>query len=134
MSGDHISASVGGDVHGQMATGKDIRQTQVTGAPLTPEERAELAGEFEALRRRVAAEAPAELQAGATERVTELEEALTAEKPDLTTVQYVKRWFATKLPMLAGSVTSLLVHPLVGRLVQAGGDALVAEFSEVTRD
>jgi hypothetical protein len=134
MSGDHINASVGGDVHGQMATGKDIRQKQVTGAPLTQEERAELAGEFEALRRQVAAEAPAELQAGATERVTELEEALTAEKPDLTTVQYVKRWFARNLPALAGSLTSLLVHPLVGRLVQAGGDALVAEFADVTRD
>jgi hypothetical protein len=66
--------------------------------------------------------------------VTELEEALTAEKPDLTTVQYVKRWFARNLPALAGSLTSLLVHPLVGRLVQAGGDALVAEFADVTRD
>jgi hypothetical protein len=44
MSGDHINASVGGDVHGQMAVGKDIRQMNVVGAPLTQEERAELAG------------------------------------------------------------------------------------------
>jgi hypothetical protein len=137
MTGDHISASVDGSVQGQFAVGKDISQTQVTGgavAALSPEQQAQLAAIFENLRARVTAEAPPDLRASANERVGELEEALTAEAPDLTTVQYVKHWFARNLPRIAGSVTSLLVHPLVGKLVEAGGDALVSEFAEIARD
>jgi hypothetical protein len=137
MTGDHISGSVGGNVHGQFAAGKNISQVQVTGgaaAALSPEEQAQLAAVFEQLRERVTAEAPPDLRSSATERVGELEEALTAEAPDLTTVQYVKRWFARNLPKIAGSVTALLVHPLVGKLVEAGGDALVSEFADVARE
>ena len=134
--GDHITSSVGGSVHGQMAVGKNIHQTQVGGgaAALSAEERAELADVFEQLRRHVASEAPGDLQRPAAERVDELEEALTAEEPDLTTIQYVKRWFARNVPKLAGAVAGLLVHPLVGRVVEAGGDALVEEFGRIARE
>ena len=51
-----------------------------------------------------------------------------AEEPDLTTAQYVGRWFARNLPRLAGAVTGVVIHPIVGKLVGAAGDALVAEF------
>jgi len=50
-------------------------------------------------------------------------------EPDLTTMEYVKKWFVKNLPALAGSVTSLVVHPVVGKLVTAAGDAAVAEFN-----
>ena len=62
------------------------------------------------------------------ERVDELEQAITEEKPDLSTMEYVKNWFVRNLPGLAGTVTSVVVHPIVGKLVEAGGDALVGEF------
>jgi hypothetical protein len=133
MSGDQISSSVGGSVQGQFAVGKDITQTNVSGA-LSPEQQAELADLFAQLRAQVAAEAPAGLQGSAQERIGELEEALTAEQPDVTTIQYVKRWFTRNLPKIAGSVTALLVHPVVGALVQAGGDALAREISEIAGD
>lgn len=58
----------------------------------------------------------------------ELKEAVTAEKPDLTTIEYVKGWFVKNLPDLAGAVTSVVVHPIVGKLVEAASDALAAEF------
>jgi len=60
--------------------------------------------------------------------VQELEEAVTAEKPDLTTMEYVKQWFVKNLPGLAGAVTGVVVNPIVGKLVEAAGDALAAEF------
>jgi hypothetical protein len=43
-------------------------------------------------------------------------------------MEYVKRWFVKNLPGLAGAVTSIVVHPIVGKLVEAAGDALAAEF------
>jgi hypothetical protein len=130
MTSDNINSSVGGSVQGQYAVGKNITQTQVTGGALTAEEQTQVASLFADLRALVGAQAPPELRAGAEERVGELEEAVTAETPDVTTIEYVKRWFARNLPKIAGSVTALLVHPLVGRLVEAGGDALVGELGE----
>ena len=74
--------------------------------------------------------APAELRDGALERAQELEEAVMSDEPDLSTMDYVKKWFVKHLPGLAGTVTGLVIHPIVGKLVGAAGDKLVAEFRE----
>jgi hypothetical protein len=123
--GDHISGYIGGNVSGQVAIGRDIAQTQTV---LTAAETAELAQAFAGLRDKVAAEAPPEQRQAALERVDELEQAVQKEQPDLTTMEYVRKWFGDHLPTLAGAVTGIVVHPLVGRLVEAAGDAAVAEF------
>ena len=123
-AGDHITASVTSST-GQIAIGKDIQQAQAPAtAPLDAAERAELARIFAEARATVAEEAPAERRAAAIERVDELEAAVSGEEPDLTTIEYVRAWFARVLPSIAGSVTSVLVHPLVGRVVQAAGESL----------
>jgi len=130
-SGDVIRATISGDISGQVAVGKGITQTQISGAArpeVTAAELDELRQALADLRARVVAEAPPEQKDAALERVGELEEAITAEKPDLTTMEYVKNWFARHLPGLAGAVVSVVVHPIVGKLVEAAGDALAAEF------
>jgi hypothetical protein len=43
-------------------------------------------------------------------------------------MEYVKGWFAKHLPGLAGAVTGVIVHPIVGKLVEAAGETLAAEF------
>jgi hypothetical protein len=131
-AGDSIIGDITGDVSGQLALGKDIAQTQTVGAAaeLSEAERAELSELLADLRARVAAEAPPDEQQAAIERATELEEALRAEKPDMTTVQYVKGWFVKRLPALAGLITGVLVHPVVGKLVQNAGDVAVAQLNE----
>ena len=58
----------------------------------------------------------------------ELEKAITAEAPDLATMEYVKRWFARHVPGLAGAVAGVVVDPVVGKLVEMAGEALAAEF------
>ena len=129
--GDVISASISGDVSGQVAVGKEITQTRTEGAAapaVTAAELAELKKLLSDLQAKVAAEAPPEKKDAAVERVEELKEAVTAEKPDLTTIEYVKRWFEKNLPALAGSVTSIVVHPIVGKLVEVAGETLAAEF------
>jgi hypothetical protein len=130
-SGDVIRTTISGDISGQVAVGKGITQTQTIGAArpqVTETELAELRQALADLKAKVAAEAPPEKKDAALERVDELEEAITAEEPDLSTMEYVKRWFVKNLPGLAGAVTSIVVHPIVGKLVEAAGDALAAEF------
>ena len=74
------------------------------------------------------AAAPPESQGATLERLYEIEEAVLAEETDVARLVYAKRWFTKHLPAIAGSVTSVVVHPVVGKLVQAAGDAVAGEF------
>jgi hypothetical protein len=130
-STDAIRATISGDISGQVAVGKGITQVQSIGAArpqITEADLAKLRQILADLKAKVAAKAPPEKKDAALERVKELEEAVTAGEPDLTTMEYVKGWFAKNLPGLAGTVTSVVVHPIVGKLVEAAGDALATEF------
>ena len=131
--GDRIDVEIRGSVAGQVAAGRGIKQqyvrnqgpAAVTEADLT--ELTRLVGEVKA---KVAAETPPEQREAALGRIDELHEAVAAKEPDLTTMQYVRSWFAKNLPKLVGTVTGLIVHPLVGRIVEAAGDLAAAEFRE----
>lgn len=128
--GDRIDVRVeiGGDQSGQMAFGSDIEQQMITGAPPTDAEVVELREQFRDLQRRVTEDAPPEIRAEAQAKVVELETAVVADEPDLTTMEYVRNWFIKRLPSIAGAVTGVIVNPIVGKLVGAAGDGLVAEF------
>jgi formate dehydrogenase maturation protein FdhE len=129
--GDSINATVGNvSDHSQVAVGHHIEQSQVHGAPpvMTEAEMVQLRQMFEELRTKIAQEAPPAEKDKALERVDELQEAVTAREPDLTTMEYVRNWFVKNLPSVAGSVVSLIVHPLVGKLVEVGGDAMATTF------
>jgi hypothetical protein len=131
-SGDVIHANISGPVSGQIGVGKDITQTQTIGErlPVTDGEMAELRKMVAELKAKVEAEAPLETRDAALERVDELEEAVTAKEPDLTTMEYVKRWFTKNLPTLAGAVTGVVVNPIVGKVVEAAGEGLAAQFRQ----
>jgi hypothetical protein len=79
----------------------------------------------------VAAEAPEDKRDGALERVDELRAAVVAEKPDMTTMAYVRQWFGRNLPKLLGAVTSLILHPVVGRVVEAAGELAAEQFRDL---
>ncbi|WP_017625254.1 hypothetical protein [Nocardiopsis chromatogenes] len=123
-----------GDVSGQVVVGDDNTVVTAHGdageasAAVSPDLESLRAG-FDALRERIAQEAGEGTDAAARERVDELEEAVTAEEPEVSVMVYVRDWFAKRLPALAGAVTALIVHPFVGRLVEHAGDAVAAEFS-----
>ncbi|HEX3251112.1 MAG TPA: hypothetical protein VHS05_16885 [Pyrinomonadaceae bacterium] len=130
-SGDTISATIGNvSDRSQVAVGHHIEQSQVHGAPpvMTEAEMVQLRQMFEELKTKIAQEAPAAEKDKALERVDELHEAVTAKEPDLTTMEYVRNWFVKNLPSVAGSVVSLIVHPLVGKLVEVGGEAIATTF------
>ncbi len=127
---DVIKVTITGDVSGQVAVGKDIVQRQTAGArpQVTEADIAAIRQMLDDLRAQVAAQAPDDKKDAALERVDELEEAITAEEPDLTTMEYVKKWFAKHLPQLAGAVTSVVVNPIVGKVVEAAGEVAANEF------
>ena len=138
---DGIWVSIGGSVRGggQVGVGRDISQSYVrthTDGPaaVTEADLTDLRRAVEAVKAQIVAEAPPEQQAAALERVDELQKAIVAEEPDLTTLQYVRKWFGRNLPKLAGSVTGLIIHPVVGKIVEAAGDLAARQFREYFGD
>jgi len=130
-SGDSISANIGDVSDGsQVAVGHHIQQSQVHHAPpqMTEQEMVQLRQMFEELKTKIAQEVPPGEKDKALDRVNELQDAVTAKEPDLTTMEYVRNWFVKNLPSVAGSVVGLIVHPLVGKLVEVGGDAIATTF------
>jgi hypothetical protein len=137
--GDAVSASVEvGSNSGQVAIGNQVEQHQALGdaavAAVSDAEREQLRVAFGQLRAQVAAHAPAEKRTAAVERVEELEGAVFADKPDVTTIRYVAGWFRTNLPALAGTVAGVVVHPIVGKLVQTAGELLAGDLRDLVDD
>ncbi|WP_407562259.1 hypothetical protein [Streptomyces sp. 184] len=120
------------DVSGQVVTGRDNVVTRTTGArnaaPVSQRELEILRAEFARIRGLVPDDEPHAERA--RELLGELEEAATAPEPDLTTMDYVRRWFTRSLPALAGAVAGVVVHPVVGHLVEAAGGGLAEEFRQ----
>ena len=133
--GDKIHGDFrGGTFLGPVAAGKDIEQQQSVGemnVQITDAELGELRDEFGDLRRRVEEAAPPEEQEKALEMVDELEGATISEQPKPVTMRYVRDWFVENLPAAAGAVTAVLVNPIVGKLVQSAGDAVMGEFKQL---
>lgn len=126
-----IQVTIGGDVSGQIAVGQNINQSKTEVHSLvTSQELEELRQLLAQLRSKVEAETPADKKDAALEHINELEQAVTDKKPDLSTMEYVRNWFVKNLPGVAGAVVSIVVHPIVGKLVEAAGDTLTADFQK----
>ena len=130
-TGDSFDVKIDGAVSGQVGVGKHVHQSQTTvgaSVQLTEAELVELRAALNSLKAHVTSEAPQDKKAAALERVGELEDAVIAKKPDTTTIQYVRKWFVKNLPQLAGAVTAVIVHPIVGKAVAAAGEITADEF------
>jgi hypothetical protein len=123
--------SVGGNVSGQVAAGRTVHQVQhlaVGSGGLDDGERAQLAELIAVLEREVAEKSPPQLRAEAEEEAEAVRDAVTKDQPDLGRLEFAVRWFVRHLPDVMGAVTSIVISPVLGKLVQAGGDLLVNEF------
>jgi hypothetical protein len=129
-SGDHYQVSVGGSVGGNVVVG---RQNRIDASPVTngvsAADLAAFRSAVDAVKTEAVATAPSPEQAAeASAQLDDLHQAATAAKPDLNTFDRVRNWFLAHLPTMAGAVTGLLVHPVVGALVKSAGDAVADEF------
>ena len=126
-----IQVNIKGNTTGQIAIGNDITQSQTEGySSVTPEEMSELLQILKDLRAKVKAMVEPEKKVSALAQVQKLEQTVITKRLDLSKMEKVKNWFGKNVPALAGAVTSVIVHPIVGKLVEAGGDLLVKEFQE----
>jgi hypothetical protein len=46
----------------------------------------------------------------------------------------VLRWFRDNAPQLAGAVVSVVINPLVGKVVEGAGEAIANQFREVVKE
>lgn len=125
---DDITARITGDVSGQVALGSSIRQVQRdTDAPTAPNPNA-VRAVLAALRCDIAREAPGDLRDGAVERAEELEQAVLSEEMDVTTIAYVTRWFARRVPDLGRRVAGAFADPAVARMLDGARSGLASEL------
>lgn len=98
---------------------------------LSPQEVTALRAVFGDARSEVASCVAPELRDDALTRTAELEAAVISAQPDPTRVRRVLRWFREHAPEAAGAVVSAVVHPLVGKVVEAAGEAVAGRFRRV---
>ena len=101
---------------------------------LTPQETAELRSVFGDLRTIGAEQAQPEQRDEALAQAEELERAVVAEQPDPGRIRKVLGWFRDNAPQLAGAVVSVVINPLVGKVVEGAGQAIADQFREVVKE
>jgi hypothetical protein len=114
-----------GPIYGPTHAGSGNLQVQSLQYGMQAED---LAALFAGLAKTVEEQSPADKKPEAMQKVTELKHAIQASKPDVGRMESVLNWFKRYVPQLAGAVTSVIVNPIVGRLVEAAGEVAVSEF------
>lgn len=126
--GDIIRATIG-DHANQVAVGKHIVQKQISQVGEITEADLDVVRKlFSDFKEQVAKKAPPEKRAAALEHADELEKELIHKKPTSTTFGYVRNWFVQYAPAVLGGLTSIFVHPIVGKIVEAAGEMAATEF------
>ncbi len=122
VDGDYIVANIGPN-SGQVAVGKNIQQEQQIGSgnQISSDDLQQVEKLFADLKQQIALQAPADKKEAALQRVDELQQEVVSQKPSLTTFEYMRNWFAKNLPSMAGAVASVVVNPIVGKVVEAAG-------------
>ncbi|MGW4393725.1 hypothetical protein ACWEHA_00400 [Amycolatopsis nivea] len=124
---DRITIHVGGDLSGQVVLGNDNTTTVGDYHAAGTASESDLSA-VAALLEEIRAALPADLAGSGGAQLDDLEEAITADTPDLTAMERVRDWFAQHIPALAGAISRTVLHPVVVKLVAAAGDTLSADF------
>ncbi len=122
VGGDYIVANIGAN-SGQVAVGKNIHQVQQVGSgnQVTEDDLKQVQQLFAELKQQIELHSPPDKKDAAMERVSELQEEVKSDKPAISTFEYVRNWFLKNVPSLAGAVASVVLNPIVGKVVEAGG-------------
>lgn len=128
---------VGGDISGSQVTignsnvvvqGDRNRVGTTNVQAIRPAELRKLRVQFIRLKDRIESAVPDDKKAEALQKADELQAAILQKKPDPSSMASIRNWFVKNTPRIAGAVTSLIVHPIVGKLVEAAGEAVASEF------
>jgi hypothetical protein len=131
-SGGKFNVSFGDVAQSQIVMGDYNTVSQKVG--LTPQEAAELRSVFGNLRSVVAEGALPDQREEALNQAADLERALVTEHPDPERARTVLGWFRANAPQLVGAVVSVVVNPLVGKVVEGAGKAIADQFRELAKE
>ena len=125
--GDRISARISNVGQGaQVAVGKQITQMMAQApAGLTGAERAEIDRLLAQLQSQLAGlDIPEDKKLVGQEFVGQLGQELTKTDapPDASTIKVAGEWLLKNVPALAGTIASVFLNPIVGKVVEAAGD------------
>lgn len=127
------SIQITGDLNqSQVVVGDYNTVSQKVG--LSPQETAELRAVFDELRSAVAAKAPPDQRETALSEAAELEAAIVTDRPQPRRVREALTWFRDNAPQLAGAVLSVVVNPLVGKVVEGAGQAIADQFRDIAEE
>src|SRR5690242_8748750 len=122
-----------GDVErSQVVVGDNANLTQSVG--LSVDEARQLRELFADFRATVAQDAPAGVRDEAIAQADELEHAVADGEPDPGRVRRVLHWFRDYAPGLVGLAATVVIHPIVGKAVEAAGEMVAAQFREAVED
>lgn len=127
------SVSEGGSVivsNGAVSQTFTLQQQNILKRVGTAEEIKSLETIFNQLSEEIKSAAPKEIQPKAKEQAEQLKEEVLSEKPDPTIIKQAKSWFISNLPAVLGTVTGILTHPIVGKLVESAGEYTLKNFRE----
>ncbi len=126
-----------GDISGSQITlgdnnvvvrGSSNQVSQAKSSGISQAEYQMLLAEFSKLKQQIELKVSPEKKAEALEKAGELRSAVMGKKPDPSQMASVREWFVRNAPGIAGAVTSLVVNPIVDKLVEAAGDAIAGQF------
>jgi hypothetical protein len=116
----------------QVAVGDHANLTQSVG--LSVDEARQLRELFADFRATVAQDAPAEVRDEAIAQADELERAVAEGEPDPGRVRRILHWFRDYAPGLAGLAATVVIHPIVGKAVEAAGELVAQQFRDAVED
>jgi len=126
MEGSSSAVIAGGEVS-QIFTSHQLAVLRQAGSE---SEIKSLQDSLQKLNQSIEEEAPQELQPEAKVQAERLLTEVTSEKPDISVMGKVKTWFVENLPSILGTLTGVLTHPLVGKLVEASGEYTLSQFRQ----
>ena len=104
-----ISINIAGDVSGQVVIGDNNEVIKkINHLPVNSDKFEELHRLLGELKSRIQMDPQEDKRADALKKVDELEHAIFENKPELTTIEYVKVWFAGNLPDLTDEVAGII--------------------------
>lgn len=118
-----VNIHFGGNVHGNVAAnagGGNLTQINKT-SNASAEDVATLRQLLADFKAEVAEAAPADKKEMARGLASELEETALSENPEKGTLEFLRDWFFKNAPAMAGSLATVLGHPILGQVLGSAG-------------
>ena len=129
-SQSQVSWNSGNITGSQIVVGDGNVMIHTEAPAITTAELKKLRAKFRMLKQQIEATVPEDKKVEALNKADQLQVTVLDKNPNPSKMASIRNWFVKNAPGIAGVVTSVVVHPIVGKLVEAAGDAVASEFKK----